>query len=150
RAAGARLPWPAERRAGLARALPIAARVAGSIAEAGDVDPRHRDRHELLAPAADQLAAGEVVLQVLLDPPADDVLEATTVAFDAFDHAYVLLCHRRAVGRRGRLHCRRGRVPGARPAPVSSALPAAAAGALPAPRPRRGEGVRSGSARSAA
>src|SRR5690606_17433050 len=150
RASGTRMAAPADRRADIARPLPDAARVPGPVAEAGDVDPRDGDRDELLAPAADQLAAGEVVLQVLLDPPADDVLEAATVAFDAFDHASVLLCHRRAVGRRGRLHCRRGRVPGARPAPVSAALPAAAAGALPAPRPRRGEGVRSGSARSAA
>src|SRR5690606_10574733 len=98
---------PADGRADVARPLPDAASVPGPVAEAGDVDPRDGDRDELLAPAADQLAAGEVVLQVLLDPPADDVLEAATVAFDAFDHAYVLLCHRRAVGRRGRLHCRR-------------------------------------------
>src|SRR5690606_24878375 len=137
-AARARLAVPADRRADVARPLPDAARVPRAVPEARDVDPGDGDRDELLAATADEFAAREMLLQIFLDPPADNVLEAATVAFDALDHNCVPANSPA-----------RGRTIGP-PRSVWRPGRDRASWALPPPRPGRGEGVRSGAARSAA
>src|SRR5690606_26927828 len=55
-------------------------------AEVRELDLRQRDRDQLLAAPPDQLAPGEVPLEVLLDLAADDVLEPAPIALDTPDH----------------------------------------------------------------
>src|SRR5690606_18363331 len=76
----------AQRRARLALALADAAQVTAAVAEVRQLDLRQRDRDQLLAPPPDQLASGEMPLEVLLDLAADDVLEPPAIALDTPDH----------------------------------------------------------------
>src|SRR5690606_18516609 len=76
----------AQRRARLALALADAAQLTAAVAEVRQLDLRQRDRDQLLAPAPDQLAPGEMPLEVLLDLAADDVLEPPAIALDTPDH----------------------------------------------------------------
>src|SRR5690606_34028135 len=76
----------AQRRARLALALADAAQVTAAVAEVRQLDLRQRDRDQLLAPPPDQLASGEMPLEVLLDLAADDVLEPPAIAPDTPDH----------------------------------------------------------------
>src|SRR5271157_642317 len=66
--------------------LPHAAAVLGPVAELGDLDLRQRDRHEFAARLADQLAVGDVLAQVRLDLPADDLLEPIGISIDFSHH----------------------------------------------------------------
>src|SRR5271157_49770 len=66
--------------------LPYSATVLGPVAELGDLDLRQWDRHELAARLADQLAVGDVLAQVRLDLPADDLLEPIGISIDFSDH----------------------------------------------------------------
>jgi hypothetical protein len=76
----------AEARARIALALPHAAQLAGAEAEARDLDLGQRDRHQVAALAADQLALGHVLPEVLLDRAAHDLLEPLHVAVDLPQH----------------------------------------------------------------
>src|SRR5690606_3736607 len=66
-ALAARVAVRPQRRAQLALALPDAAHVPAAEAEVRELDLRQRDRDQLLAAPPDQLAPGEVPLEVLLD-----------------------------------------------------------------------------------
>src|SRR5690606_32428550 len=76
----------AERRAGFAGPLADAAQVTTAVTEAGQLDLRHGDRDQFLALPPDELAAGDVPLEVLLDLAADDLLEPPAIALDTPDH----------------------------------------------------------------
>jgi hypothetical protein len=56
-------------------------------AEARDVDLRDRDRDDVFALLADQLALADVAAQVLADATTDDVLEASVVLIHSERHA---------------------------------------------------------------
>src|SRR6185503_15844140 len=75
----------ADRIAGLAVALPRSALLAIAEAEARDLDLRHRDGDLVLALAADHLAVGDVLLEVLLDLALHDVAEAAVISLNVID-----------------------------------------------------------------
>src|SRR6185436_8918511 len=75
-----------QRVAGLPLALAHAARGLGAEADAGDLDLRKRDGDDVLPLAADELALGQVLAELLLDDAADDLLEALDVAIDLPKH----------------------------------------------------------------
>src|SRR5271157_5562646 len=66
--------------------LPHAATVLGPVAELGDLDLRQWDRHQFATRLADQLAVGDVLAQVRLDLPADDLLEPIGISIDFSHH----------------------------------------------------------------
>ena len=71
----------------LSFALTDAARAFLPVAEMGDVDGRDRDAHQLAARAADHLAVGDVLPQILPHLPAKDLLEASHVSIDIASHS---------------------------------------------------------------
>src|SRR4030095_12641319 len=68
--------------AGLTFALADASRLLRPEPEPGDLDLGEGDGYEVLPLLADELALGQVLAELLLDDPADDLLEALNVAFD--------------------------------------------------------------------
>jgi hypothetical protein len=68
--------------AGLAFALPDAAHTSRVIAERRDLDLGYGDGNVVFAPTADELAAGDVVLQVATDGTTNDLLEPVLISFD--------------------------------------------------------------------
>ena len=86
------LPAPPAAAVALARLADGIADVAVPLADApgavlAEPEPRHVElRHgnadEIATLAADHLAVGDVLPQILANPPADDLLEAACVAFD--------------------------------------------------------------------
>src|SRR5205823_12332203 len=75
-----------ERVADVAVALADADGALLAEAELGDLDLRQRDRDEVLALAADQLAAADVLGQPALDLAADDPAEPLVIALDPLPH----------------------------------------------------------------
>src|SRR5262245_58130234 len=67
----------------VALALAHAAALARIVDEVGQVDLGEGDADEVAAFAADQLAAGDVLAEVALDPAADNLLEAIVILIDA-------------------------------------------------------------------
>ena len=82
---------PADRRADVARSLADATPVLGSIAEFGNLDLGQRDRYELAAGLADQLAVRDVLTQVGLDLAPDDLLEPIGVTINFSNHGWLIL-----------------------------------------------------------
>ena len=83
-AALTRLPLAlAEGVAGLAVPLADTAAVLRVVLEPRGVDLRQRDRDPILALLADQLAARDVLLEVLANPSADDLAKPRVVLLDA-------------------------------------------------------------------
>ena len=67
--------------------LPLAdAPLLPTEAKAGDLYLRQRDRHNVLALPADQLALGKVLAKLLLDHPPHDLSEALHVSVDLAQH----------------------------------------------------------------
>src|SRR5262245_54270191 len=63
-----------------------------SVSEVRQLDATHRDRNEMLAFLADQLALGEEFAQVLPDPALDDLAEALVIFFDLQDQLTAPSC----------------------------------------------------------
>ncbi len=78
------LGWspPADRRADFALALADAARAVLAVAEMRHVELRQRNADQIAALAADHLAVGDVLPQVLANLAAHDLLEARLIAVD--------------------------------------------------------------------
>src|SRR5262249_53453795 len=66
--------------------LPHAFLLVRSVAEVRDLDLGERDADEVLPLPADHLAAVDVLPEILLDLPADDLLEPVRVLLDFADH----------------------------------------------------------------
>ena len=79
-------PPLADRLALFAVALADAAGAVLAEAEVRHVELRQGDADEIATLAADHLAVGDVLPQVLADPAADDLSEAALIAFDFHDH----------------------------------------------------------------
>ena len=76
----------ADRIAGITVALAGASLLLVAEAEAGNVDLGDRDRDDVLPLAADELALGDVLPEILPDPAANDVPEAGVVLVDLERH----------------------------------------------------------------
>ncbi len=66
-------------------ALPDAGHLLPSVSDLGQLDLRQRNRDDLAAALADQLAARDVLAQVLLDATPDDGVESLPVPLDPLD-----------------------------------------------------------------
>src|SRR5262249_9577706 len=75
-----------ERLAGLALAHPDPAGPLAAVAELRQVDLRKRDRHQVVPLLADHLPAADVLGEVALDLPADQLAEPLQVLFDLLSH----------------------------------------------------------------
>src|SRR5205085_2342454 len=72
-------------------ALPDAALLLVAIPEVGDVDRGHRDGDQILALLADHLPLLDVLAEVLLDTPPDDLPEPAVVLLDLQRHRRTIL-----------------------------------------------------------
>jgi len=75
---------------GLAFALADTALLLLAEPEMGNVDLRQRDGDHLLALAADHLAVGDVLLQILLDLAFNDLSKPVVISLDIVDQRFLL------------------------------------------------------------